>query len=190
MARVTSVSTLVSTTEINDENTNGKQDETALISDENTANGIGDNNDNVINLDPYSNHMTLKVWLDNINMGQYYNIFEKNGFSEEINTLTDVTDNDLEKMGIHKIAHRKKILREIVILSGEQNQNNIISKHPGYDDASDEEMLYVNHDYEKQQMVQTTDTTTGGNDNDNDNDSTDDNDGDNLYEKGTTTNGN
>jgi class 3 adenylate cyclase len=54
-------------------------------------------------------------WLNRIGLAQYATIFAENSIDFEI--LPDVTDADLEKLGV-AFGHRKRILRAIAALSG------------------------------------------------------------------------
>src|SRR5262245_61018174 len=57
----------------------------------------------------------IATWLDRIGLPQYATIFAENAIEFEI--LPDVTEADLEKMGV-ALGHRKRILRAIGALSG------------------------------------------------------------------------
>jgi hypothetical protein len=53
----------------------------------------------------------LATWLASLNMSQYHDKFIDNGFEEHDSELVaDLSNADLESMGITMLAHRKKIL--------------------------------------------------------------------------------
>ena len=54
----------------------------------------------------------IYVLLSDINLLEYYNIFNENGF-DDLDSLSDITSQDLLEMNIKKLAHRKKILKKI-----------------------------------------------------------------------------
>ena len=58
---------------------------------------------------------SVREWLDDLGLGQYAPAFEENDVDAEI--LVDLSDQDLEKLGIASLGHRKKILRAIVQLA-------------------------------------------------------------------------
>src|SRR5215472_6188115 len=53
-------------------------------------------------------------WLEKIGLGQYAQRFAENDIDFDI--LSDLTDQDLEKMGVTSVGHRRKLLRAIVNL--------------------------------------------------------------------------
>src|SRR5690348_12652530 len=55
-------------------------------------------------------------WLKKIDLGQYAQCFAENDISFVI--LPDLTDHDLEKIGIASLGHRRLLLRAIAELSG------------------------------------------------------------------------
>ena len=55
-------------------------------------------------------------WLEKIGLGQYAERFAENGIDFEI--LSDLTDQDLEKIGVTLLGHRRKLLRAIATLKG------------------------------------------------------------------------
>eukprot|EP01084_Bolivina_argentea_P100839 180912_1 len=58
-------------------------------------------------------HLSLKMWLNNIGLTQYYNLLVQNGF-ENISYLTSgLQEKDLIEIGIHLKGHRLKLLSEI-----------------------------------------------------------------------------
>jgi len=59
----------------------------------------------------------INRWLENIGLGEYATVFVENAIDEDI--LSDLSDADLEKIGV-KLGHRKKILKTIIALAGEE----------------------------------------------------------------------
>src|SRR5262244_1391305 len=55
-------------------------------------------------------------WLERLGLGQYAQRFAENDIDFEI--LSDLTDQDLEKIGVTSVGHRRKLLRAIVNLKG------------------------------------------------------------------------
>ena len=56
----------------------------------------------------------IAAWLDEIGLGQYATVFAENAIDLEV--LPDVTETDLEKLGV-ALGHRKRILRAITALT-------------------------------------------------------------------------
>ena len=57
---------------------------------------------------------TIADWLSQIGMHEYAQRFAENGIDLDI--LTDLTDQDLEKIGVTSLGHRRKLLRAIANL--------------------------------------------------------------------------
>ena len=57
----------------------------------------------------------IATWLEELGLAQYASVFAAN--SVDIDTLPDLTETDLEKLGV-ALGHRKRILRAIAALSG------------------------------------------------------------------------
>src|SRR5262245_58929711 len=55
-------------------------------------------------------------WLEKLGLGQYAQRFAENDIDFDI--LSDLTDQDLEKIGVTSVGHRRKLLRAIVNLKG------------------------------------------------------------------------
>src|SRR5499433_1677065 len=55
-------------------------------------------------------------WLERLGLGQYAQRFAENDIDFEI--LSDLTDQDLEKVGVTSLGHRRKLLRAIANLKG------------------------------------------------------------------------
>jgi hypothetical protein len=53
-------------------------------------------------------------WLENLGLGQYAQRFAENDITLAI--LPDLTDQDLEKIGVASLGHRRLLLREIASL--------------------------------------------------------------------------
>ena len=55
-------------------------------------------------------------WLEKLGLGQYAQRFAENDIDFAI--LSDLTDQDLEKIGVTSVGHRRKLLRAIANLKG------------------------------------------------------------------------
>jgi len=55
-------------------------------------------------------------WLERLGLGQYGQRFAENDIDFEV--LSDLTDQDLEKIGVASVGHRRKLLRAIANLGG------------------------------------------------------------------------
>src|SRR5262249_20949954 len=55
-------------------------------------------------------------WLQKLGLGQYAQSFAENDVDFAV--LTDLTDQDLEKIGVASLGHRRKLLRAIAELAG------------------------------------------------------------------------
>ena len=55
-------------------------------------------------------------WLEKLGLGQYAQRFAENDIDFDI--LSDLTDQDLEKIGVTSVGHRRKLLRAIANLKG------------------------------------------------------------------------
>ena len=53
----------------------------------------------------------IAVWLDGVGLKQYADCFAENDIDFSI--LYDLTDQDLEKIGVRPLGHRRKLLRAI-----------------------------------------------------------------------------
>ena len=59
-------------------------------------------------------------WLQKLGLGQYAQSFAENDI--DFGVLTDLTDQDLEKIGVTSLGHRRKLLRAIVELNRVENE--------------------------------------------------------------------
>ena len=57
----------------------------------------------------------VKQWLDQLGLPQYAEVFERNAV--DLDLLCELTDADLEKIGVHPLGHRKKLLKAIAELN-------------------------------------------------------------------------
>src|SRR5258707_3769870 len=57
----------------------------------------------------------LAEWLGRYGLGQYAKTFAENNIDYSV--LPDLTENDLEKLGVSSLGHRKKLLRAIEALT-------------------------------------------------------------------------
>ena len=55
-------------------------------------------------------------WLEKLGLGQYTQRFAENDI--DIDILGDLTDQDLEKIGVGLLGHRRKLLRAIANIKG------------------------------------------------------------------------
>jgi hypothetical protein len=60
--------------------------------------------------------LDIDGWLHGIGLAQYAELFRANDIDFMI--LRELTDQDLEKMGVASLGHRRKILRAIAELGG------------------------------------------------------------------------
>ncbi len=75
-------------------------------------------------------------------MLEYYDLFVEQGFGEQMNMLSTLTDEDLQGIGITNMTHRKKILLQI-----QKNKNitpgtdgyNVDSMETGYDEQGSDD---------------------------------------------------
>src|SRR5215813_7502968 len=58
----------------------------------------------------------LVRWLERLGLSQYAQSFAENDI--DFSVLPDLTEQDLEKIGIHSLGHRRKLLRAIADLKG------------------------------------------------------------------------
>ena len=54
---------------------------------------------------------TTREWLEDLGLGRYADMFEDNDL--DLDLVTDLSDDDLEKLGVASMGHRKKLLRAI-----------------------------------------------------------------------------
>ena len=59
---------------------------------------------------------TVRQWLGKLGLPQYAEIFERNAV--DLDLLCELTDEDLEKLGVHALGHRKRLLKAITGLNG------------------------------------------------------------------------
>ena len=56
-------------------------------------------------------------WLQSLGLSEYADRFAENDI--DISILPELTDQDLEKIGVVSLGHRRKILRAIAVLHGQ-----------------------------------------------------------------------
>jgi class 3 adenylate cyclase len=61
----------------------------------------------------------IEDWLKNLGMSEYAQRFAENDIDFAV--LPDLTDQDLEKIGVTSLGHRRKLLRAIASLEAERN---------------------------------------------------------------------
>src|SRR5207247_9799185 len=74
----------------------------------------------------------LAEWLGRYGLGQYAKTFAENNIDYSV--LPDLTENDLEKLGVSSLGHRKKLLRAIQALTTTRQPTGIakaVSSPPG-----------------------------------------------------------
>jgi class 3 adenylate cyclase len=59
---------------------------------------------------------SVRQWLEQLGLTDYAETFERNAV--DLDVLRDLTDPDLEKIGVHPLGHRKKLLKAIEALRG------------------------------------------------------------------------
>merc|ERR1712113_955531 len=61
--------------------------------------------------DKISQNERIKIWLtENVRLPIYYDLLINNGY-DDMESIRDITDNDLLQIGVDKIGHRKKIIK-------------------------------------------------------------------------------
>ena len=70
--------------------------------------------------------MDVGAWLQGLGLGQYEAAFRQNEIDAEI--LADLTDHDLEKLGV-PLGHRKRLLKAIANL-GSGSERRLRFRHP------------------------------------------------------------
>ena len=60
--------------------------------------------------------MKLKKWMDDVvKLPQYFELLKEDGF-DDLESVQDLTDNDLKAMGVTKTGHRRMLLRNVAKL--------------------------------------------------------------------------
>jgi len=59
---------------------------------------------------------SVREWLERVALPQYTDIFERNAIDFDV--LRELSENDLEKLGVNALGHRKKLLKAIAELNG------------------------------------------------------------------------
>jgi class 3 adenylate cyclase/tetratricopeptide (TPR) repeat protein len=54
---------------------------------------------------------TVAHWLEQVGFAEYAELFERNAI--DLDLLSELTDTDLEKIGVHSLGHRKRLLKAI-----------------------------------------------------------------------------
>ena len=58
---------------------------------------------------------TVRQWLEQLGLAQHADVFERNAIDPDV--LGELTDEDLENLGVHALGHRKKLLKAIAELN-------------------------------------------------------------------------
>jgi hypothetical protein len=69
-------------------------------------------------------------WLEKLGLGQYAQRFAENDINFVI--LSDLTDQDLEKIGVASLGHRRKLLRAInglLVILGQSGQHPLTASY-------------------------------------------------------------
>eukprot|EP01084_Bolivina_argentea_P168210 291766_1 len=93
--------------------------DTKTMHETDTNRRVTDGITNETNLTTHEVNIELKTWLNSIGMIEYFDVFTKQGFGEQMSMLFTLTDNDLLTMGIQNLDDREKILLAINKNSGE-----------------------------------------------------------------------
>src|SRR6516225_5272928 len=93
----------------------------------------------------------IAEWLEKLGLGQYAQRFAENDIDFEI--LSDLTDQDLEKIGVTSLGHRRKLLRAITNLKGGEQ----ITPAVAVADAPPTTPRAVDHDERRQVTVMISD---------------------------------
>ena len=65
--------------------------------------------------------MKLKKWMeDEVKLPQYFELLKEDGF-DDLESVQDVTEDDLKAMGINKTGHRRKIIKFVTKLKATNN---------------------------------------------------------------------
>jgi uncharacterized cupredoxin-like copper-binding protein len=80
------------------------------------------------------------VWLQKLGLGQYAHRFSENDIDFAV--LADLTDQDLEKIGVASLGHRRKLLRAIAALKGALERTTIAVPIT-LQDAAERQRLWV-----------------------------------------------
>ena len=65
-------------------------------------------------------------WLEELGLGRYAAAFSENNI--EFDLLLELTEADIEKLGVSSLGHRKKLLKAIAVLSDESVATEAIKK--------------------------------------------------------------
>ena len=98
-------------------------------------------------------HHALRAWLcDGLHLEEYYDVFVEEGF-EDISLLCYLDEDDLIKLKVNKMAHRKKLLNAIKILKRSFAPNETYFIFNGHDDAEHIEDGHIApHDHERNEQ--------------------------------------
>jgi SAM (Sterile alpha motif) domain-containing protein len=55
--------------------------------------------------------LTVSQWLEQLGLPQYIEVFERNAVDYDL--LSELTDQDLEKIGVIALGHRRKLVKAI-----------------------------------------------------------------------------
>ena len=79
----------------------------------------------------------FKAWLEDVvKLPQYYEIFMKQGFGD-LESICDLTLDDLKSVGIDKVGHQKKLIKYAQLMSESKQQNAAYSQDIWFCSACD-----------------------------------------------------
>jgi class 3 adenylate cyclase/predicted ATPase len=84
---------------------------------------------------------TIADWLSQVGMHEYTQRFAENGIDLDI--LTDLTDQDLEKIGVTTLGHRRRLLRAIAILKAAETVTPAVAVAPRSTDTAERRQVTV-----------------------------------------------
>eukprot|EP01084_Bolivina_argentea_P066287 120826_1 len=76
---------------------------TTNVETEHEYDGNGNVETQKIKVDPYSDNTALRMWLESIDLFEYYNLFIQQGFGDKMMAMKSLTDNDLKELGIMRM---------------------------------------------------------------------------------------
>ena len=80
-------------------------------------------------------------WLQKLGLGQYAESFAENDIDFAI--LADLTDQDLEKIGVASLGHRRKLLRAIADLKGALDPSSVAAAPVALHDTAERRQVTV-----------------------------------------------
>jgi len=110
-------------------------------------------------------NISLKAWLADCGMSEYFDLFQESGFEDDLLALVEVDEDDLKELGIEIMAHRKIILKALNELKEHDHEMN------GEEEKSDSETqnslwdpVDPHHQFNDHNQETAGNTAGGGND--------------------------